>query len=301
VRTESVTVVIPAYNASRTIRRCADSVVRQTLPPAQVLVVDDGSQDSSDLAEALQGYGSAITLLRKSNGGAASARNYAVDRARSEWVAFIDADDYWEPRKLELQMAAAHANPDVSVIGCRWYVEVPGASRVIAVADAPQHTGRVLQTRGRAAFYAALASWTGCLVVRREALGRERFATGLEPAEDRDLWVRLFASHLSYMVPDVLATYVQEPGGISRTDIDRDCGNMLRVVRRHAALLGSGGVREQEAIVYLRWAAVHLAQGRPGKALVPALQRLRLQPYSCQAWWIAIKSALRHAIGVDYA
>src|SRR5207245_884017 len=72
----SVTVVIPAYKAARTINRAVESVLGQTRRPAEVLVVDDGSPDGADLAAAVARYGGRVTLLRKLNGGAASARNY---------------------------------------------------------------------------------------------------------------------------------------------------------------------------------------------------------------------------------
>jgi len=100
-------------------------------------------------------------------------------------------------------------------------------------------------------------------------------------------------SNPAFILPDFLATYVQEPGGISRSNIDRDCGSMLKVVHRHAELLGPAGVRSQEAIVQRRWAADYLFKGQPAKALPHAFRRLRLQPKSLQAWWIVFKSSVR--------
>ena len=67
----SVSVVIPAYRAARTINRAVDSALSQTRQPAEVIVVDDGSPDGADLAAALAHYGDRVTLLRKPNGGAA--------------------------------------------------------------------------------------------------------------------------------------------------------------------------------------------------------------------------------------
>ena len=69
--------------------------------------------------------------------------------------------------------------------------------------------------------------WTGTVIIRREVLGNERFVAGLEPAEDRDLWVRLTARHACYLISEPLATAVLEEGSLSRTNVDRDCGNML--------------------------------------------------------------------------
>src|SRR5262249_29352596 len=116
----SISVVIPYYRASRTIRRAVGSVLRQTTAPHELLVVDDGSPDGDELAAALLPFGAAATLLRKTNGGAADARNYGIDHAHYEWVAFLDADDYWEADKLEQQLRVIQAHPEVAIVGCGW-------------------------------------------------------------------------------------------------------------------------------------------------------------------------------------
>ena len=83
----TVTTVIPAYRAVHTIGRALDSVLGQSSPPAEVLVIDDGSPD--DLSGAVRQYGNRVTLVRKPNGGAASARNLGLDLARGDFVAFV--------------------------------------------------------------------------------------------------------------------------------------------------------------------------------------------------------------------
>ena len=136
-------------------------------------------------------------------------------------------------------------------------------------------------------------------MVRRTLLEERRFEPGLETAEDRDLWIRLAAAAPVYLVNQSLATYVQEPGSLSRSNVDLDCGNMLRVVRRHVTVLGRRELKAQEAIVYRRWASGHLARGQGYSAIMPAINRLRLQPLSLQAWWIAAKALAMAATGVE--
>ena len=82
MRALSVSVIIPAYKAARTINRAVESALGQTRPPAEVLVVDDGSPDGADLVAALARYGGRVTLLRKPNGGAASARNHGFSASQ---------------------------------------------------------------------------------------------------------------------------------------------------------------------------------------------------------------------------
>ena len=103
----TVSVVIPAYNASTTISRTINSVLAQTMRPMEIFVVDDGSPDGDLLQRELILFGDQVTLLRKPNGGAASARNFGIGKASGEWVAFLDADDYWEPEKIATQVSTA--------------------------------------------------------------------------------------------------------------------------------------------------------------------------------------------------
>jgi glycosyltransferase involved in cell wall biosynthesis len=282
---ETVSVIIPYYRASQTIARAVKSVLGQTVPPREILIVDDGSPE--DVAGATKQFGSSVTLIHKPNGGAASARNLGIEHSQGEWVAFLDADDYWEPSKLERQLAFSEG---VGLIGARWFTETPGKPRSVAKNTQLAFFGKKFRPRDSEAFHVAMNLWTSVLLVRRKTLGDQRFISSLEPAEDRDLWIRLVASTDVYLVPEPLATYAQSAGSLSNSDSDRDCESMLKVVYRHAALLGTKGAREQEAIIYRRWAGVHLARGKPRSAIGPAARRLALQRTSPQAWWIMCKS-----------
>lgn len=92
-------IIIPVFSAAGTVRHTLESVLSQEPAPAEVIVVDDGSTD--DIREMLTPFFDVIRYLRKSNGGVASARNLGVRSARSEFISFLDADDYWLPGFLE--------------------------------------------------------------------------------------------------------------------------------------------------------------------------------------------------------
>src|SRR4051812_15034062 len=95
----SISVVIPTYNCARWVTEAVDSVLAQVLPASQVIVVDDGSRD--DTARRLEPYLSrAVEYVRQENQGVSVARNTGVARSGGEYVAFLDADDAWHPRKL---------------------------------------------------------------------------------------------------------------------------------------------------------------------------------------------------------
>jgi glycosyltransferase involved in cell wall biosynthesis len=286
----SVSVVIPAYRAARTVNRAVDSVLEQTRPPVEILVVDDGSPD--DLAGALSVYGNRVTLLQKPNGGAASARNLGIEHARGELIAFLDADDYWHPAKLQRQLELFKRYPELGLVAGHYRSQHPGAAAVAPTIAAPGLFDRVLRVSGPEAFALAMMVWTGTVIVRRGVLGAERFVSGLEPAEDRDLWVRLIAAAPVYLFSDPLATAVLEPGSLSRSAVDRDYSNMLRVVHRYEHLLGRKGLWCWESGVYRKWAAGHLGLGQYGEAMRPAWQRLRRQPFSLEAWWVLLKATV---------
>lgn len=294
----SISVVIPAYKASRTLGRALDSLRAQDRTPDEVIVVDDGSPDGPETAAVVARYRGEIRLIRQPNGGAASARNAGIEAARGNLIAFLDADDYWEPDKLRLQLDTLTNHPELGLIAGRFYMQMPGEDRQgpVLPGRGAATMDRVVRAGGAGAFAIATRIWTTTVLVRREALGDLRFIPGLEPAEDRDLWVRLVASTPTFLMSAPLATLVQEPGSLSRSSVDVDCGNMLKVVRRHAGLLGRRRVRSWEADTYRRWAAGHLALGRPLEALGPAARRLVRQPLSPQGWYILAKAAALSAM-----
>jgi len=107
----SVSVVIPAYNMGPSIARAVDSVLAQSRPADEIIVVDDGSID--DTAAVLKSYGSQIRPIHQENAGACAARNRGIQAASSDWIAFLDGDDEWIPQKLEMQIEHLRRNPDL--------------------------------------------------------------------------------------------------------------------------------------------------------------------------------------------
>jgi glycosyltransferase involved in cell wall biosynthesis len=104
-----VSVVIPVYNGERHVGAAIESVLAQTAPAFEVLVVDDGSTDGSAAVAAR--YAPRVQVHSQENAGAGATRNRAIELARGDMVAFLDADDLWTPSKLELQLAAMAAEP----------------------------------------------------------------------------------------------------------------------------------------------------------------------------------------------
>jgi len=113
----SVSVVIPVYNGVRHLGDALASVLAQTRPAQEVIVVDDGSTDGS--AVLLRDRFPTVRCLRQDNAGAGAARNRGVAAATGDFLAFLDADDLWEPDKLQRQLAAFAADPGLEMVLCR--------------------------------------------------------------------------------------------------------------------------------------------------------------------------------------
>ena len=110
----SISAVIPAFNAESFLADAIDSVLTQTHPCIECIVIDDGSTDGT--AEIARSYGEAVRYVQKPNGGDASARNAGARLANSEFVAFLDADDVWLPRKIEYQAELLEEDPELALV-----------------------------------------------------------------------------------------------------------------------------------------------------------------------------------------
>ena len=97
-----ISVVIPAYNAESYIQSTLDSVFNQTYQNIEVIVVDDGSNDSTQ--SILNAYPHNVVVIKTENKGVSHARNTGIDAAKGGWIAFVDSDDIWLPTKLEEQI-----------------------------------------------------------------------------------------------------------------------------------------------------------------------------------------------------
>lgn len=109
----AISAIIPAYNAEKYLGEAITSMLEQTIAPAEVIVVDDGSTDGTGAVAA--GFGNRVRLITQANAGCAAARNHGVRVATGDHIAFLDADDLWMPFKLEVQLAAlsSEAAPEI--------------------------------------------------------------------------------------------------------------------------------------------------------------------------------------------
>jgi teichuronic acid biosynthesis glycosyltransferase TuaG len=202
------TVIIPAYNAAQTITRAVDSVLAQSYPAHEVIVVDDASKD--DTVTILQDkYGDKIRIIQKvANGGSSIARNTAMNEASGDYVVFLDADDIWHRDKLALLDTILGSKPGISLFYHPYTMEDISNKRLpedITVYKLP--------------FIKLLPAnliATSCAIIRNDP--SFRFDPVMRYTEDYDLWLRIGYRHRIFFI-DIPLTQIFRPftsgGGIS--------------------------------------------------------------------------------------
>lgn len=232
-QTLPVSVVIPCYRSARTVERAVRSVALQTQRPAELIVVDDASGDETPLllkAVAARYAGGWLRLeLLTRNVGAASARNRGWEMAVQPYIAFLDADDAWHPRKLEIQYAFMQANPEVVLSG-------HGYRRLDfdTTPAWPIATSRVKPIR-KWAMLLSNRFVTPSVMIRRDA--KQRFEEGQRHMEDHMLWMKLVSDGAAVfkLGVDLAATYKKPygAGGLSGQFWAMECGELENYRQLH--------------------------------------------------------------------
>ena len=110
----SVSVIVPVYNGARFIAETLNAILGQTVRPAEVIVINDGSTDNT--VPVVEEYGDSVSLMNTQDHDARVARNVGVSKAKGNWLAFCDSDDLWLPTKLEKQLRLANESPDIHCV-----------------------------------------------------------------------------------------------------------------------------------------------------------------------------------------
>lgn len=227
-----VSVVIPAYNAAWCVERAVDSAVAQTYARREIVVVDDGSTDATPVV--LARYGDGVRIVRQPNGGLPRARNAGIAAARGEFVAFLDADDWWLPEKLARQVALLQSRPQLGF--CSTAAQVVGEDgRPLKLWPCPGGCDRMIE---RLFENPSVIPGSGSGVVMRRALA-ERIG-GFDPAlhslEDIDMWMRAAAAAGYACIAEPLTVIHRSAQSMSRS-LDTMRAAALLVLRKNRNLL----------------------------------------------------------------
>jgi glycosyltransferase involved in cell wall biosynthesis len=209
-----VSIIIPAYCAEVYIKDAVESVLAQTFRDYEIIIINDGSPDTAQLERVLRPYQDSVVYLKQENRGPGAARNTGLLAARGEFVAFLDADDYWQPRFLEEQLEFIRRNPGCDLI----------YSDALIVGDTALAGRTFMQmnpSRGRVTFDSLLDE--RCTIVLSAVVARRQsimmagmFDERFRLSEDYDLWLRMAKAgvRMAYQ-KKVLVCHRDNPQGVS--------------------------------------------------------------------------------------
>jgi acetyltransferase-like isoleucine patch superfamily enzyme/glycosyltransferase involved in cell wall biosynthesis len=225
---QNVSVIIPAFNCGPWIKQAVESVLAQTVKPAEIIVVDDGSTD--DTRQRLAAYGNRIRCEFQENQGVAAARNRGIALSSGALVAFLDADDVWHPRKLEVQLRALRNHPDIALLGTGVYACSEAAPPEIDASATPRAIPwEKLVVRNQIT--------TSTVMVRRTILDEVgQFDARLRGPEDLDLWLRVAERATVANVDAPLVGYRTVAGSLGGRPVTMEQG----LARIHEKLDGRG-------------------------------------------------------------
>lgn len=275
MRAPQVSVVLPTLNRARLLPRAIASVLNQSVPAVELIVVDDGSSDGTDAVVRSFHDPRVVYLRNERPTGDAAARNAGCARASGAWLAFQDSDDEWVPHKLALQTPLAlEAAPDVAAIAGTVLRVAGGTVRPIEwPTDGPDEPANVEVER----FVAGRCAYLQGLLIRKSAFEQvDGFDTSLKARSDFELCPRLLAQHRILATRDIVALSHESADGISghaawrRLDIER-------ILAKHAGLIAAR--RSTHGSYLYDLARAQLACDERAAAARTTLRAIGIAPY----------------------
>lgn len=268
-----VSVVIPAYNCANYLRRSIDSALGQTYPHIECLVVNDGSTD--DTAQVALSYDHRVNLINRPNGGASAARNTGIDRASGEFIAFLDADDYWHPSKIEKQVGLMLDHPEVVLVSTDLIRhstdEATSFASIESRVSAPYGPEIVVVHDDFLPLFRDPYLGTPTVLVRT-ARARQvgRFDEKLPIAEDLDFYFKVCMRQTYAQIMQPLTIIQQRPGSLSFTQpgyrLNLEVLSRVEEAYPEFASAHSDEFRRQRLTIYQNWIARCIVAGRGTQA-----------------------------------
>ncbi|HZS09399.1 MAG TPA: glycosyltransferase [Blastocatellia bacterium] len=290
-----VSVVIPAYNAARTLEATVRSVQAQTVQDFEIIIVDDGSKDDT-LAVARSIVDERIRVISQANGGVAAARNTGIKGATGKYVALLDADDLWLPHKLERQLAVLEGENNVFAVQAG-AIFVDDSLGTLSVRPCFPSQDALLETL----LFQNMPNNMSTLIIARhkfEEMGY--FDTELEILEEWDMAIKVARYCNLVSIEEPLSLYRVHPGNRSRNlDIHIKPGHLVlerlftdpnlppyirkqkrRIHAHFYTMLAGGAFRVGRLAEFGKWAIKAVLTHPESLSYMAALPLRRLQRYS---------------------
>jgi len=284
----SISIVIPTFNRAHLLERVIQSVWNQTLEPKEIIVVDDGSSDNTELLiQKLQSVyqGNTLKYIQQLNQGGNVARNRGIEEAKSELIAFLDSDDTWDKEKLEKQYNEFKRNPTLGAIYC--------GLRHVDLAN-----GKVLQEPkrsypqgdlSRTLLIRDVTAPTSCYMVKKsvfEDVGY--FDVNLKARQDWEMWIRIAQKYPIGSVSEILVNFGehQGPRTASNPQKEIDAYSYIRVKYKNDLNRLPFVLRQKaNSAFYRRMGKVaNNYQGKKRKSIVWFIKACTAWPFAFNNW-----------------
>lgn len=208
-------IVIPVYNKEKFVEKTLKSVLAQTFTDFEILIVNDGSTDESE--KIILGFkDERIRYFSKQNEGVARARNFGIEKAVSEYICFLDADDYWYPNFLEIMNYYIQKFPEEKVFASAIEIETNKNTFPAHYSFAKKGNFEIVNFFDASKKEAVI--WTSSVCIHREVFDKSGvFDTQIKVSEDTDLWIRMGLHYKVVFIWTILARYVFDEKSISRS------------------------------------------------------------------------------------
>jgi glycosyltransferase involved in cell wall biosynthesis len=300
-----VTVVMPAYNAEKFILDAIRSVLAQGYPSVEILVIDDGSKDSTFAL--VQREAPQVRIIQQSNAGAAAARNTGLRLARGKYICFLDADDGWYPGKLSAQVDYLQKHPEAGMVYHEWFVWIPDESGSYCI---PKR----LEEPAFGEIDPACTGWIytrlllDCIVHTSTVMMRLEvvrdigfFDTTLVTGEDYDYWLRVSRKYQIHKLTGTYSFYRAALGSLtSKPPEENNEYNVLQSAWRKWGLSSQDGKNLSEKLMNKRLGKLAFDfgyskyyQGEIRQARDSFLKALRHDPFRWRALGYLLVASLR--------
>lgn len=207
-------IIIPLYNKENFIENTLKSVLNQSFTDFEVIIVNDGSTDCSE-KKVLQFKDARIHYYCKKNGGVSTARNYGIEKAKSDYITFIDADDYWYPIFLEEMFKSINRYPELKIFSAA--IEVETSKKVVRSSYSIVKTGDCETVNYFSASLKQTAICTSCAVFNKNIFKKVgNFDIKIKSGQDTDMWIRIGLIYPVLFSWKILARYVYDDKSLSK-------------------------------------------------------------------------------------
>lgn len=286
----NISVIIPLYNKRSTILRAIDSILKQSITPLEIVIINDGSTDDS--WEVVQKLGNPlIRLYSQENAGVSEARNKGAQLARGEWLAFLDADDEWDREFLITTRNLHKCYSDCDVLATAYVMmDRGGSKKSITLNEIPFGTSHgILSNYFQVASLSHPPLWSSAITINKKALQNVGgFPKGIALGEDLLTWAILAVHYKIAYHMEPLSTYFLD-GSYSYEDIPTRNPQKPDVVGAQLKMLCKNNPRTFYLRKYIgHWlimrSSTFMRLGKSKDAWFEAFRSLRFNPYNYKAY-----------------